>query len=115
MERDADDRTTRESYKDKHKQKAFDAMKDCGLSLSLHPRVVDRATWLFTDFRDDRDKVQKDRLVWAACLVGALRETEMEDVYVKEEDPSAVDERALAFKRKREDLDAVKLAAKEER
>ena len=53
-ERDSDDRRTRDSYKDKHKNKTFLKMADVANNLSLHPRVVERAQWYFAMFRDDR-------------------------------------------------------------
>jgi len=95
--RDIDDRRTRDAYKDKHKNKAFDAMRDVASNLSLHAHVVERAQWLFAKFREDRDKVQKDQLVIASCLVASLRESV---VWFKEEEGggalSALDEEAAA-------------------
>ena len=101
VERDKDDRRTRDSYKDKHKEKAFFAMKDVAANLSLHARVVERAMWLFAMFRDDRDKVQRDALVWAACLVAAHRELAA-DAEGQEgsavEDPAVIAERERVFR-----------------
>jgi hypothetical protein len=74
--REVDDRSTREAYKDKHKNQAFAIMSDTVANLSLHARVLERAKYIFAKFREDRDKVQKQNLVLAACLVAALRESE---------------------------------------
>ena len=73
-DRKEDDRTTRESYKDKHKTEAFSAMRDAEYNLNLHHDAIERAQVLFAVFRDDREKVQKDKLVIAACIIAALRE-----------------------------------------
>lgn len=43
-------------------------------NLSLHSSVMERAQYLFAIFRDDRDRVQRDKLVIAACLVIGYRE-----------------------------------------
>ena len=106
VERDKDDRRTRDSYKDKHKEKAFMAMRDVAANLSLHARVAERAMWLFAMFRDDRDKVQRDTLVWAACLVAAHRESAKLLLAAETEDdgggagvdPAALAERERVFK-----------------
>jgi hypothetical protein len=50
--RDADDHSTRESYKDSHKIKAFEAIRDVASKFSLHAHVVERADQLFAMFRD---------------------------------------------------------------
>jgi len=74
--RELDDRSTREAYKDKHKNQSFAIMSDTASNLLLHPRVLERAKFVFAKFREDRDKVQRPNLVLAACLVAALRESE---------------------------------------
>jgi len=101
VERDKDDRRTRDSYKDKHKEKAFIAMRDVAANLSLHARVVERAMWLFAMFRDDRDKVQRDTLVWAACLVAAHRESTKLSLATDTEDGSAGEDPAVIAERER--------------
>lgn len=108
--REIDDRRTRESYKDKHKTKSFEKMRDVASNLSLHQQVVERASWLFAMFRDDRDKVQRDQLVVAACLVAALREgLNQADEAAEAEDPRVKAERERKFraeyKRRTEDFE----------
>ena len=79
MDRREDDRSTRESYKDKHKDKAFAMMKNAKSNLQLHHRPVERAQELFSAFRNAREKVQKENLVIAACLVLAHREVRVSE------------------------------------
>ena len=79
MDRREDDRSTRESYKDKHKDRAFAMMKNAKSNLQLHHRPVERAQELFAAFRNAREKVQKEDLVIAACLVLAHREVRVNE------------------------------------
>eukprot|EP00615_Pteridomonas_danica_P010977 CAMPEP_0114342354 /NCGR_PEP_ID=MMETSP0101-20121206/9738_1 /TAXON_ID=38822 ORGANISM="Pteridomonas danica, Strain PT" /NCGR_SAMPLE_ID=MMETSP0101 /ASSEMBLY_ACC=CAM_ASM_000211 /LENGTH=362 /DNA_ID=CAMNT_0001476423 /DNA_START=218 /DNA_END=1303 /DNA_ORIENTATION=- len=81
VNRDVDDHRTRDSYRDKHKSKVFESMKDVISNLCLHSSIEKRAQYLFSIFRDDRDRVQREKLVTAACLVIAYRENVKELAY----------------------------------
>lgn len=106
-ERDAFDRTTRESYKDEHKRKAFEEIRNVSSNLSLHQSVVERSFALFAAIRDDRDRMQRDKLVITACIVIAQREAELERVASVAE-VAEVAAKEAGFKRKREEMKAAK-------
>ena len=69
---DANERRTREGYKDKQKQKAFEKLSSTGDRLHFSTGVVDRGKAFFAAFRDNREHVTSLEESIAACLVAAV-------------------------------------------
>jgi hypothetical protein len=69
-----DNRRTRDGYKDKMKQIAFQKIQHLAHSLNLHENVVEKAKEMFSGFRDVREHVHQFDTVLAACLIWSFRE-----------------------------------------
>ena len=68
------DKSTGEGFKNEQKDAAEKKLKQVCGSLKLGNKVRERAMDLFSDFRDEKDKVIKPQGVEAACLLLATRE-----------------------------------------
>eukprot|EP00536_Pseudo-nitzschia_multiseries_P008280 jgi/Psemu1/287684/fgenesh1_pg.209_\ len=63
-----EDRRTRQGYKDKKKKDAFVQMAHVGDAINLHEAVIQRAKELYAHFREDRELLQQEKGIIAACL-----------------------------------------------
>jgi len=63
-----EDRRTRQGYKDKKKKDAFIQMAHVGDALNLHEAVIQRGKELYAAFREDRELLQQEKGIIAACL-----------------------------------------------
>lgn len=68
MTRDTITETT-EWYKDRHKKRAFDLIDEFAAREVIHCQAVIRAKGIFAAWRDVKDRVTKEGIVIAACLL----------------------------------------------
>jgi len=68
------ERRTKDSTKDRQKERAFERIRQVGEKLHIPERVVTTACTLFAQFRDNRENLHGYPNVLAACLSAALED-----------------------------------------
>lgn len=77
------ERRTKDSTKDRQKERAFDSIKQVADKLALPERVVATACNLFAQFRDNRENLHAYENVLTACLSAALED--MQQAYTRQQ------------------------------
>jgi len=109
-----EDRRTRQGYKDKKKKDAFVQMANVGDALNLHEAVIQRAKELYACFREDRELLQQEKGIIAACLCISFDQLSKDGQHILKQKQLAIVETSFTNARasRRNQLHHTKLAGK---